>query len=413
VSKVVKLLMITENNNNKFYNMHDNDSGYFTVEYGRVGNTSQTQTYPISKWNSKYNSKIKKGYKDITELFIEESNNSSKIVDIENNEVAKLVKMLQDYAKATINKNYNISSSKVTRKQIEEAQKIINKLSEEVNKPLFESLRIPNDLLIQLYTIIPRKMNNVKNYLFPETLSEGQEFCRINMLKEKIQEEQDLLDTMEGQVSQNIAQEENKEESNILDLLGLDVSVVDNKDEIELVLDRLGRLKYKNTSDDISSRFVKLFKVENRKTRNLYDTNNGHLGEQVFFHGSRNQNWWNIIQSGLLIRPSNAVHTGSMFGDGIYFASKAKKSFGYTSGKGSYWANGSDDTCFLALYDVNTGRQKRIKRHDSSCYRLSLDVLRREGYDSVYAEGGADLRNSECIVYSPNQCTIKYLIQLR
>jgi len=404
VAKVVKLLMITENNNNKFYNMHDDENGNFTVEYGRVGNTSQTQSYPISKWNSKYNSKIKKGYRDITELFIEESDNSSKIVNIENNEVAKLVKMLQGYAKATISKNYNISSSKVTRKQIQEAQSTIDKLASLSTKKYTQQVMDEmNALLLELYTIIPRKMSNVKRHLLTIT----------STISDKIQEEQDLLDTMGGQVSQNIAQEESKEESNILDLLGLEISAVDNKDEIHLVLDKLGRLKYKNTSDDISNRFVKLFKVENKKTRELYDINNGHNGEHLFFHGSRNQNWWNIIQSGLLIRPSNAVHTGSMFGDGIYFASKAKKSFGYTSGRGSYWAGGSDDTCFLALYDINTGRQKRIKHHDSSCYRLSLSGLKKEGYDSVYAEGGADLRNSECIVYSPNQCTIKYLIQLR
>jgi poly [ADP-ribose] polymerase len=43
------------------------------------------------------------------------------------------------------------------------------------------------------------------------------------------------------------------------------------------------------------------------------------------------------MQTGLLIRPSGAVHTGSMFGDGIYFADKAQKSIGYSSLSGSHW----------------------------------------------------------------------------
>jgi hypothetical protein len=42
------------------------------------------------------------------------------------------------------------------------------------------------------------------------------------------------------------------------------------------------------------------------------------LKERLYWHGSRNENWFNIMQTGLLIRPSGAVHTGSMFGDGIY-----------------------------------------------------------------------------------------------
>jgi poly [ADP-ribose] polymerase len=37
-----------------------------------------------------------------------------------------------------------------------------------------------------------------------------------------------------------------------------------------------------------------------------------------------------------MIRPSGAVYTGSMFGDGIYFADKAAKSIGYSSLSGSY-----------------------------------------------------------------------------
>jgi hypothetical protein len=36
------------------------------------------------------------------------------------------------------------------------------------------------------------------------------------------------------------------------------------------------------------------------------------------------------MQTGLLIRPSGAI-SGSMFGDGIYFADKAQKSIGYSS----------------------------------------------------------------------------------
>lgn len=114
-----------------------------------------------------------------------------------------------------------------------------------------------------------------------------------------------------------------------------------------------------------------------------------------------------------MIRPSGAVHTGSMFGDGIYYADKFQKSYGYTDGRGSYWAGGGQNEAFMALYNVHVGKQKEILHHDSSCYKLSKSVLDREGYDSVFAKGGADLRNNEYIVYDGAQCTIEYLIWLK
>jgi poly [ADP-ribose] polymerase len=64
------------------------------------------------------------------------------------------------------------------------------------------------------------------------------------------------------------------------------------------------------------------------------------------------------MQTGLLIRPSGAVHTGSMFGDGIYFADKAQKSIGYSSLSGSHWTKGNENRAFLALFDVHVGNQK-------------------------------------------------------
>jgi len=55
-----KLIMITEDNHNKIYNMFD-DGSTLTVEWGRVGASCQKTTYPSSKFNSLYNSKIAKG----------------------------------------------------------------------------------------------------------------------------------------------------------------------------------------------------------------------------------------------------------------------------------------------------------------------------------------------------------------
>jgi hypothetical protein len=70
---------------------------------------------------------------------------------------------------------------------------------------------------------------------------------------------------------------------------------------------------------------------------------------------------------GLLIRPSGAVHTGSMFW--YLYLDKAQKSIGYSSLSGSHCGNG----IFLALFDVHV----IILHHTSSCYSLSDSVLKR------------------------------------
>jgi poly [ADP-ribose] polymerase len=100
------------------------------------------------------------------------------------------------------------------------------------------------------------------------------------------------------------------------------------------------------------------------------------------------------------------------FGDGIYFADKAQKSIGYSSLRGSYWTKGGDDKAYLALFDVHLGNQKEILNHTSSCYSLSDKVLKKDNYDSVFAKGGADLRNNEYIVYNAAQCTVSHLIEI-
>lgn len=55
----VYLLMVTRNNNNKYYKMIPHGD-IFEVEYGRVGATCQHASYSMSQWDKKYKEKIKK-----------------------------------------------------------------------------------------------------------------------------------------------------------------------------------------------------------------------------------------------------------------------------------------------------------------------------------------------------------------
>jgi poly [ADP-ribose] polymerase 2/3/4 len=410
MGKVVKLIMITPENNNKFYHMTENTNGTFTAEWGRVGASGQSQSKSMSQWDKVYREKVGKGYKDNTELFIVEgttenkSNTTKSIKDFlksRTTAVIDIVKKLQGWAKGSIEENYTVTSENVTQKQVDKAQSILNEITQYDLKT--GNINKFNEILIEFYGIVPRKMKKVAEHLVKadDDLKE-----RKNKI---ITEEQATLDVMAGQVLLNTniketVEEEAIVETDIIQASGLEITEVTDSKIISKIKDLMGPNK---------SQFKAAFEFKNVNTHLKYDKHVGaakNKKEELFWHGSRNENWWSIVTTGLLIRPSNAVATGSMFGDGIYFADKFQKSYGYSSGRNSYFAKGNSNLAILALYSVHVGEQKNIKKHDSSCYSLNWNRIQKEGFDSVFAHGGADLRNNEYIVYQSQQNTIKYLV---
>lgn len=98
----VYLVMVTTNNNNKYYRMIPHGDT-FEAEYGRVGASCQHASYSMSQWNKKYNEKIKKGYVDQTHLVQdliqkEKPRGKDGYKEIENKVIAEIVQRLQDMA---------------------------------------------------------------------------------------------------------------------------------------------------------------------------------------------------------------------------------------------------------------------------------------------------------------------------
>lgn len=409
-------------NSNKVYIMEELPDGRIKCEYGRVGKSLVTEYKPSSKWDSVLKQKLSKtkGYTDVTDLLAEPVVDETKPVDnkvanIKDEIVRKLVDELMSFANKSIQRNYKVTQEAVSEQQVTAAQEIISNISGLI--AIGVDIKHINDMLLKLYTIIPRRMDNVKNHLFNEINSDS----ALTAAQRLIDNEQSALDTMAGQVellkqqreaakkaaeAEAEGKKEEVSEVTILDQMGLSIEVENDAETLELIKKLMG---------PNVNQMKRVFKVVNNKTQKIFDK---HMEKaevkkrRLYWHGSRNENWFNILQTGLLIRPSGAVHTGSMFGDGIYFADKAQKSIGYTSLRGSYWAHGGDNKAFLALFDVHLGKQKEILHHDSSCYKLSKKVLDGEGFDSVFAKGGADLRNNEYIVYNSAQCTVSHLIEI-
>lgn len=395
------LVMVTAGtNNNKYYRMTPHGDSW-TAEYGRIGSSSQSRTYPMSQWNAKYNEKIRKGYVDQTDLVKDlistEKPKQSEYKEIENKVIAEIVERLQSMARKAISENYTISSNKVTQAMVDEAQTILTSLLTIEDREMF------NQTLLKLFTVIPRKMGSVSSYI----AHDDTQFTKI------ISREQDLLDIMKGQVVQKQVIEEVKDDKpindkTILEQLGLEFEECSAED-IATIRVALG---------SCSDKFHKAWKVKNVRTQERFDTfvkDNNIKDVRLLFHGSRNENWWSIINSGLVLRPTNAVITGKMFGYGIYYAPKARKSLGYTSLSGSYWANGSSSSGFMALMDVAYGKPYDVHSFDSKYYNFNYDALQRAcpGANCLHAHEGSMLRNDEIIVYKEEQCTIKYLVELK
>lgn len=386
---MIKLICVTANNNNKYYYMEDLHNGNFKVSYGRVGGSETILTYPISLWDKKYNEKLKKGYIDVTEKITAVKKTGE--LDISDPDVKDLISFLMSEAKQSIKRDYQISAESVTQEQLNEVQNIIDLLSSKIKDEKMISKDIINNYLKEIYSIIPRKMTDTRNFFLNSV--------NIPFLTELLQSEQSRLDTLKSQV--NI----NQVASNgiTLEELGFSCELASEEDKDMI---------RKNTDFKLTNHRV--FKISNKETEATFNPN--HLETKLLYHGSRNENFLSILQTGLKIRPKGVQTTGSMFGDGIYAANKARKSIGYTSLRGSYWASGHSNRAYLAIFEFATGKEWNLLDNQSWSgwmSRIDESQVKSKGCDSVFAKGGVDLRNDEYVVYNSNQCTIRYLIELK
>lgn len=399
------LVMVTPDNHNKFYKQIPVDDNTWIAEYGRIGSTSTKRTYSMSVWDSKYNEKIRKGYEDKSELILEsivkKKGDGIEYKQIENEAIAEIVASLQSMAKRAIAENYTVSSAAVTQAMVDKAQTILLRLVNDTSVSCF------NNTLLELFGTIPRKMNEVSKFM----AKTKDDFAEI------ITREQGLLDVMRTQVAQNapeIDEDVEKKDITILEHLGL-VFEECNSEDIAQIQMALG---------ESVNKFNRAWKVTNLATQKRFDDfvkAEKIRKKKLLFHGSRNENWWSILSGGLVLRPTNAVITGKLYGMGIYFAPKAQKSIGYTSLSGSYWAGGHSNVGYMALMEVAYGKPYDVHSFDSRFHGMNYDTLQKlqKGANCLHAHAGANmggyssLRNDEIVIYKEEQCTIKYLVEIK
>ena len=127
---------------------------------------------------------------------------------------------------------------------------------------------------------------------------------------------------------------------------------------------------------------------------------------QPLFHGSRNANILGICKRGLLMRPPGVYVTGSMFGNGLYFADQSSKSEQYSTARFGGGGRRSN-TFFLFVADVALGKIKEYERAQTHLQKPP------RGYHSVQGVKGYSLLHNEFIIYDIQQHILQYLIEFK
>ncbi len=362
---------------NKIFRMLSTENR-IDVEFGHIGNKLYKKSYPLSVWDEIYQEKIKCGYVDQTGLL---NNNNVVTLKLSQTEsINEVLENLRAISRQMISDNYRGNMVNVSEEAINKSKELLKKL--EITENVYDF----NSILFELFSMIPRKMNNV----IQNTAKDQDDFYKI------IERENDLLRNLQVLKTDSVSP---------------DIPIIcrectsDEITKIRSMLDTSSLRKFKRawsvTNPEIDQKFSSYMKKNNiKKTREL-------------FHGSRSENWWSILTTKLLLQPSNVVKSGAMFGRGIYFADKADKSMGYTSIRDSRHAAGKSDKGYLAIYEVATGHEYDVKIWKSSMTDFNESSFIREHKDcnSLHAHAGVNLINDEYIVYNENACRIKYFLE--
>lgn len=402
---------------NKFYDMVE-ENGQLVVTYGRIdnsyvfGKSGARKVYPLSDWDKVYNTRVKHGYVDRTgDIQVADtgsggtktagvsdvsSDGAIDFSDIPDRSIRDVLKRVYELARKTVSSNYNFKPASVTPQMVDAAQASIDKLLG------LTSVQDFNEELVHLFGVIPRKMAKVSDYL----AKSSSDFATI------ITNEQGLLDALRGQLPVASNEAPKKTDGAVpaaYKELGIIMEPV-SAEELKLIKEKLG---------NSASRFKGAWRVQNLAQRNKFNKyikDHGSRNDiRLLWHGTRSENVWNILKTGLKIRPSNAILTGAMFGNGIYFAPLAQKSIGYTSTSGSYWAKGSQNSGFLILHEVFYGTPLEVRQPGSysGLNYAKLQKLAGHPVDCFHAfphQGW--LRNEEVIIYNTEQCSALYLVEI-
>lgn len=394
-------------NNYKFYWLRPGPNGV-NATYGRIGSKrgeafgEKDLDRPFAEhlfW-IRYYEKLSKGYEDSTEIYLGEEYLDAKTTPVSAQEAPDvatkekavvdgpsmaLYRKLKECSRQYVGTRVITDVKKITRQQYEASEERLKSLISMAGEGC--SVDSFNAELKRLMMVVPRRVADVSDVM----AYESDDFAKI------IDREQTLVNAMFCLTSDHI----NLKAEDGFGAHHIKVYEATEKQKADVL---------KKLPANLAKSVKHIYRVipEGQKERfNKYLEDNHIKKVKQFWHGSRTENWYSIILNSLQLSPDAQI-TGKMFGQGIYFAPSAQKSWGYTSGMGSYWAHGHDKTSYMGLfatayghpYDVHSGLGRYFNKKDLP-----------RGKDCVHAHAGSSLRNDEVVFYDEDAVLLNYVVE--
>ena len=352
--------------------------------------------YPLSSYWPKYFEKLGKGYVDRTKLYMPEEfenrtfgSRSNERKEEEKDSVSwRLFSKLKRFSKRAVEAAQ--VQVPVTEEIIQAAQDDLEEMRNAAGK---KDVVTFNLALLDIISILQRPVmtgdgSGVKRLLAVDP----SDFLGI------IGRENDLIQAMEGSILGKVP----SGEIGAFSKIGIEVYEATEKQKKQVL---------RHLSPTLHGKVKQIYRVIPNTQKKRFD---GYLCEhkvqnvRLLWHGSRNENWLSIIKNSLLLNP-DAIITGKMFGQGIYFAPSSQKSWNYTSYQGTSWANGDSDTAFMGLYAVAYGKPYDVNSWDSCA------DYRKMTYDHdcncLHAHAGTMLQNDEIVFYDEAAVLLDYIVE--
>ncbi len=395
--------------NEKFI-MEDLKNGTMKLTEGRIGITvgrykPRVSYRPISEWDMVYQSRVSRGYLATSTHKMERvevrkggNGDGQNYAPVNDPKVQSFVEELMRYQKQMFDASYTVKVDNISDEMIALGEKILKEIASGQDGM---SLAEFNNKLKLLFAVIPRRMDKLSEHLARHKA----DFAGI------VADEQDLFDIMVSQVRS--AGNRKAQEKTALEANGITMRQV-TEDEEGFIKNLLG---------NNAGKYVEAYRVCNEKTEqdfsdfaDIFGLEDGD-GIAHLFHGTRNENVWSILTTGLKNRPpKDAVITGKAYGMGTYFAPDAIKSLGYTSRIGFKWANGTCSCGFLLICKVAVGTEDTWYDGHLGCdWSLNAEKLEQiaPGALCTWAKARySGFRMDEVIVYQDAQSTIEYIVKM-
>lgn len=388
-----------EKNAYKFYKL-SSIGGMVRASYGRMGQMKgqlfgeRSYDYPLSMFWIKYFEKLSKGYVDRSDVYLDESKGKD---NAPKSPVKEAVSKSENAASVSLfTKLKRLAKKAVERAQVKVpiTQAILDYSHKAIEKMKFaKTVEEFNNILLDLVSVLQRPVatgdgTGVKR-LMAQT---DRDFQRI------ISREEDLIQAMEGTFYGNAPASTRDGFSKY----GIEVYEATQKQKEQVLF---------HLSDSLKGKVKRVYRVIPHAQQEAFNEYlRTHKIKQVkqLWHGSRNQNWLSIMVNSLKLRP-DAIITGKMFGDGIYFAPSSMKSWNYTSYRGTSWAGGTDDIAYMGLYATAYGIPYDV--HDWSPSTDYKSEMKTHGANCLHAHKGSALRNDEIVYYSEEAMVLNYIVE--